>query len=132
MKTRSGDEIRSLYLTFPDADSALSIARKLVDERLIACVNKLPRAKSVYRWESEIVNQEEVVAFAKTVAEKVDAVVSRLEELHPYEVPCVVVLAVSGGTLPHLQWVRSQTRLSQLHLASLVPSQRARPHRLQR
>lgn len=102
-------EIRSIYLTFPDVDTALSIARTLLDERLVACVNLLPRATSVYRWEGRVETQEEVVAFAKTSADRVAALSARVAELHPHEVPCVVALDVMGGSLAYLDWVATET-----------------------
>lgn len=109
MPTSQTNQIRSLYLTFPNADSALSIAQKLVDERLVACVNVLPRATSVYRWEGNTLSEEEVVAFAKTTADRVAAVVSRVEELHPYDVPCVVALKVTEGSGAYLDWIAAET-----------------------
>lgn len=109
MPTAEQTHVRSVYLTFPDVDSALSTARTLVEERLVACVNVLPRATSVYRWEEKVVSEEEVVAFAKTTADKVPAVVDRVGELHPYDVPCVVALAVTGGAAPYLEWVGEET-----------------------
>lgn len=103
-------EIRSVYMTFPDLDSAASVARHLVDERLAACVNLLPRGVSVYRWEGQVNTEEEVVAFAKTTADRVDALVTRVKELHTYEVPCVVALPVTGGLPAFLAWVAADTR----------------------
>ena len=110
MPTSQTNQIRSLYLTFPNTDSALSIAQKLVDERLVACVNVLPRATSVYRWESNAVTEEEVVAFAKTTADRVAAVVSRVEELHPYDVPEIVTLAPEAVWPAYAQWAVDETR----------------------
>lgn len=103
-------EVRSIYLTFPDEETATKIARTLVEERLVACVNVLAQAVSVYRWDSRVVSEAEVVAFAKTTADKVEALSARVSELHPYAVPCVVALAVTGGAAPYLDWVAAETR----------------------
>ena len=101
---------RSVYMTFPDTASAERIGRALVDDRLVACVNVLPATLSLYRWRGEIERDSEVVAFAKTRAELVPAVTQRVRELHPYEVPCVVALAIDGGDGAYLRWIGDETQ----------------------
>jgi len=103
-------ETRSIYLTFPDEDTAISIARTLVEERLVACVNVLPRGTSVYRWQEKVVSEQEIVAFAKTTADKVAALSARVAALHPYDVPCVVALVIDAGSAEYLAWVAAETR----------------------
>lgn len=105
---RSG--VRALYLTFPDAQTATTVAEQLVARRLVACVNLLPGATSVYRWRGEVVSESECVAIAKTVAEKVDAVTAAIAELHPYDVPCIVAYPAVGGLAAYLDWVAQETR----------------------
>ncbi len=43
-----------LYITAGSAQEAASIARALLDARLIACANIIDGAKSLYRWEGKI------------------------------------------------------------------------------
>ncbi|HZW28044.1 MAG TPA: divalent-cation tolerance protein CutA [Trueperaceae bacterium] len=101
-------ELRSVYMTFPDLDSATAVAKHLVDERLAACVNLLPRALSVYRWEGAVRSEEEVVAFAKTTAERLEALMARAAELHPYQVPCVVALHPAAASPAYVDWVAGE------------------------
>ena len=75
------------YVTAPP-DAAADIARTLVEERLAACVNAVS-CDSTYRWEGEVVTDEEVVLLAKTTDERYGDLAERVAELHPYEVPCV-------------------------------------------
>lgn len=75
------------YVTAPP-DAAGELAATLVEERLAACVNRL-QCRSTYRWEDEVVRDDEVVLLAKTTDETYDALAARVEELHPYEVPCI-------------------------------------------
>ena len=75
------------YVTAPPS-VADSIAETLVDERLAACVNVVP-CRSVYRWTDAVEHASEAVLLAKTTDEGYDALASRVEELHPYDVPCV-------------------------------------------
>lgn len=100
---------RSVYLTFPDADSAQRIARALVDERLAACVTLLPGATSIYRWQGEVRHDAEVVGFAKTRAALVDRLTHRVNELHPYDTPCVVALSIAAGDAAYLRWIHEMT-----------------------
>lgn len=99
----------SVYVTCPDRDAALRIARKLLGRRLIACANLLP-TESLYAWEGAIKQEHEVAMFLKTRRELVGDVVRAVEELHPYEVPCVVAFPLMDGAPAYLAWIDEQTR----------------------
>lgn len=75
------------YITAPP-DVATDLARMLVDERLAACVNRID-CQSIYRWEGEIANEEEVILLAKTTDERYGDLVEQVIKAHPYDVPCV-------------------------------------------
>ncbi len=75
------------YVTVP-RDAADDIAGTLVDERLAACVNRVD-CVSTYRWEGAVQEEAETVLLVKTTGEGYDALVDRLETLHPYDVPCI-------------------------------------------
>ena len=97
-----------LYATAPDADAAASLARTLVEERLIACGNVLPGVRSVYRWEETVTESAEAVLICKTTAAKADAAAVRLAELHPYDVPAVVRLDAGSGAAAFVGWVAGE------------------------
>jgi periplasmic divalent cation tolerance protein len=96
------------YLTFPDSATAEALASALVDARLAACVNVLPQAMSVYRWDGAVVRAPEVVAVAKTTAGRMTALVAMVEAHHPYDVPCVVAYPAADGLPAFLDWVRAE------------------------
>ena len=75
------------YITAPPEEAG-NVAETLVEERLAPCVNRFP-CTSVYRWDCEVHRDEEVVLLAKTTDDAYDRLVARVEEIHPYEVPCV-------------------------------------------
>ena len=77
----------TVYITAPP-DAAEDIARQLVDESLAACVNIL-ECQSVYRWESEIYDDEERLLLAKTTDDRYESLKERVVALHPYDVPCI-------------------------------------------
>ncbi|QDH69070.1 divalent-cation tolerance protein CutA [Marilutibacter alkalisoli] len=98
-----------VHCTCPDEASADTLARALVEERLAACVSRLPGVRSTYRWQGEIEHADEVLLLIKTTAERLDALVERIHALHPYELPEVVAVEACGGLSPYLQWVAEQT-----------------------
>ncbi len=87
------------------------LARTLVERRLAACVNVLP-ARSIYRWEGELCDDEEDTLLIKTSAQRVAELVAQLQALHPYSLPEILVLDIdSAASLPdYVAWVRSETR----------------------
>lgn len=95
--------------TAPDRPVAERIARALVDERLAACVNILPGITSVYRWEGAVEAGDEVLLLAKTMPGRLEALVARVAQLHPFEVPEVIALDIRGGLPAYLQWIAAET-----------------------
>jgi periplasmic divalent cation tolerance protein len=75
------------YVTAPP-DAAPAIAETLVEEQLAACVNQVS-CESVYRWDGEVHDDEEVILLAKTTTDQYDALTERVLEVHPHDVPCV-------------------------------------------
>lgn len=91
--------------TAPSPEKAAELAKALVEERLAACVNVLPGVRSFYRWKGELCDDTEALCVIKTRADRVEALRRRLVELHPYEVPELVVLEVTAGHPPYLAWL---------------------------
>ncbi len=102
-------EARIVLMTAPDAEVAATIARALVDERLAACVNVISGVRSIYRWQGNVEDDAEVLLLAKTRADRCAALAARVEALHPYELPEVVVLPVEGGSERYLDWILSDS-----------------------
>lgn len=95
--------------TCPDAASAEHIARRLVDERLAACVNRVPGLRSVYRWQGEVRDDAEELLVIKTQRARLEALTARILELHPYELPEVIALDVAAGHAPYLAWLARES-----------------------
>lgn len=96
-------------MTAPSGEEAATIVNRLVEERLVACGNVVPGLRSIYRWEGEVHDDPEVLVVLKTVEGSVRAVIERSAELHPYDVPEILVLPVNVGYGPYLDWVRNET-----------------------
>ena len=99
-----------LLSNFPDADSARAAVRALVEERLAACGNIIPGVESIYEWKGAIETSAEVTVILKTVASRADEAQARLRSLHPYEVPEILRLPVTGGWPDYLVWVAGNCR----------------------
>jgi periplasmic divalent cation tolerance protein len=95
--------------TCPDAAVGERIAEALVGEGLAACINTLPGITSVYLWEGKVQRDSEVLLLIKTTRARLAALTDRVRQLHPYELPEVIAVPVSGGLPDYLQWVISCT-----------------------
>lgn len=95
--------------TLPADIDAVAFARRVIDERLAACVNLLPPMESLYRWEDGIEQETERQVIMKTSRERVVALWERVRDLHPYDVPEFVVLPIIDGNDAYLQWVGEST-----------------------
>jgi periplasmic divalent cation tolerance protein len=105
---RSEPEVRVAFITAPDEEAGTRIARALVEERLVACVNLVSGVRSVYRWEGAVQEDAEVLLVVKTRADRAGDLVDRVVELHPYELPEVLLVPAVGGNPPYLDWVREE------------------------
>ena len=102
--------VRAVLTTAPNAEVGGLIARALVEEGLAACVNVIPGVRSIYRWEDEVQDDPEVVLIIKTRADRCEALAARIEDLHPYDVPEVLVLPAVGGSVTYLRWIETETK----------------------
>ena len=100
-----GCRVLVVLVTVRDRDAGCIMARRLVQERLVACGNVIPELTSVYRWDGEVQEDAEALVLLKTTEDKVDALRKRVLELPPYEGPEFLCLPVTQGHEPYLRWV---------------------------
>ncbi len=98
-----------LYSTFPDEASAKRAAEALVRAGLAACVNLSAPMTSIYEWQGKLETGPEIAAFFKTRRALVDDAIATARPLHPYTVPCFLILPIDGGSADYLGWARTQT-----------------------
>ena len=98
-----------VLVTAPTPAAGADLCRALVEERLAACGNVVPGLRSIYRWEGRVLDEPEVLLVLKTVRERVPELIARTSELHPYDVPEILVLDVESGHQPYLEWVTRET-----------------------
>jgi len=98
-------EVLIVFTTFAKEEDAARVARQLVEERLIACANLLPGARSIYRWKEGVQDEREVVVLMKTRKQDWTALLSRLHELHPFDTPECVAVRVAAGAPKYMAWL---------------------------
>ena len=100
--------VQFVYMTAANRAEAERIGRHLVETRLAACVNLIEGMTSIFRWEDKVQTDQEVVLIAKSVADRIPALVAAVKALHSYDTPCVVALPAVGGYSPFLGWVERE------------------------
>ena len=87
---------------------AETIARRLVEERLAACVNVVTGVRSFYRWKGKIEDSSEWLLVIKSSRGRFEELRAALEKLHSYDVPEVIALPVVEGTKNYLNWMEGE------------------------
>lgn len=100
--------MRIVFVTCPPG-AGEALVRTLLQERLVACGNILPGVRSLYRWKGELCDEPEEVLLMETADARLEAMMSRLAELHPYEVPKILAIDPADGWAPYLRWVDDET-----------------------
>jgi periplasmic divalent cation tolerance protein len=101
---------RIVLSTAGSEDEARKIARHLVDERLAACVNIIPRMESIYRWQDKVESSAEWLLLIKTTGEKSPAVRDAIRALHSYELPECITISIEDGSAAYLGWIDQSVR----------------------
>lgn len=99
---------RLVISTCPDMETAERLANILVVERLAACVNILPGARSVYEWQGQVEIENEHLLIIKSRSDRLARLEERLQEEHPYELPELIAVPIEEGLVPYLSWIDLQ------------------------
>lgn len=104
------DSVLIVMTNCPDAEVADRLARTLVEQKLAACVNRLPAVDSIYRWQGTVERAVEVPLLIKSTRERLPEIQEAIRALHPYEVPEIVAIPVVAGLPSYLRWVVDETQ----------------------
>ena len=102
-------EFAIVLTTFPADRDPAALATTLVEERLAACVNVLPLMSSTYRWQGAVETADEHQLVIKTTKGRIEALERRIAELHPYDVPEILTIPVSGASAAYGAWLAEST-----------------------
>jgi len=98
--------------TVSTAEEGVALVRGLLERRLVACGTLTPGARSLYRWQGKIADEQETIVLLKTRAARLEALRVAFDDLHPYKVPELLALPVSAGLEKYLEWIDGETSLA--------------------
>ena len=102
---KDGRAFRIVLSTAGSEEEGARIARSLLERKLCACVNLVPKIRSLYRWEGAVQDDAEVLLIMKTTRDKLQPLSDHLAEIHSYDVPEVLAIAVDKGSASYLEWL---------------------------
>ena len=102
------NEFSACFVTAPSMEEARALARKLLEARVVACVNLVPAVESLYWWEGVVEEGREVLMILKTRTDRLADLVARVREHHPYSVPEVISVPLGPGNPDYLAWVAAE------------------------
>ena len=98
-----------IVTNFPEKKQAVTFAKKIVDDRLAACVNILSTCTSVYSWQGKTESTEEIPVLIKTQKQHYTNVEKVITAIHPYELPEIIAVSLDGGLPAYLRWIAHTT-----------------------
>lgn len=99
-----------IIITASNEEEATKIARALLEEKLVACVNIHPKIRSLYWWEGKIQDEGEAMMVIKTRKALFKEIVEKVKKIHSYTVPEVISLPIIEGSEDYLKWIREVTK----------------------
>lgn len=99
-----------VLITVPPGEAADKVSRRILEEKLAACVNQVPQVRSLYWWEGKIHDDAETLLVVKTTRSLFPRLVQAVKNVHPYEVPEVIALPILEGSESYLKWIAEATR----------------------
>ena len=94
-----------LFITTANAEEAQQLSRVLLEQRKAACVNIIPKVKSLFWWEGKIDSEQENLLIVKTKASLLPEIISLVKQVHSYTVPEIIALPIVGGNQDYLDWI---------------------------
>jgi periplasmic divalent cation tolerance protein len=96
-----------ILITAKDKKEAETIARGLLDAKLIACANIVEGVQSLFWWQGKIDSSKEAMLILKTKKILFKKVSSKVKSLHSYQTPEIIALPIVAGSEDYLHWVNS-------------------------
>ena len=97
--------IQLIITNLPNRDVALTLAKRLVETGLAACVNVLAPCTSVYTWQNSVETIEEFPLLIKALNQNYNAIEKEIQRLHPYELPEILAVPLADGLPQYLSWI---------------------------
>jgi len=97
--------VNIVYTTIENKTQASLIVRELIDTDLVLCSNIIDNVNSIFKWEEEIKTENECIVIMKCLAENSKKIVDKIEEIHPYEIPCIFSININQCNSKFLNWI---------------------------
>ncbi len=94
-----------VYTTVSSYQDAKMIAEVLLKEKLIACVNIFHNVTSLYLWQGEVCNQNEVVMVLKSLSTLVNDMIVKIKNIHPYDIPAIITIPIDKVNDDFYTWI---------------------------
>lgn len=108
MKKSSG-QVLVILVTAVNQEEAVRIGEGMVNAKLAACANIIPRIQSIYRWKGKVVKAREALLILKSTKPRYRALEKAIKAMHTYETPEIIALPIQEGLDQYMGWVRSET-----------------------
>lgn len=99
-----------VMITFGSEEESVTIARALLEDRLIACANLIGGVRSLYHWKGQVCDDPEFLLYCKSQRHLFPRIAEKVKSLHSYEVPEIVALPLIEGWEPYFQWIDEETQ----------------------
>jgi periplasmic divalent cation tolerance protein len=106
---KSAGQVLVILVTAINQKEAVRIGEEMVNAKLAACANIIPKIQSIYRWEGKVVKTQEVLLILKSTKVRYCALEKAIKAMHTYETPEIIALPVKEGLDRYIGWVYSET-----------------------
>jgi periplasmic divalent cation tolerance protein len=101
-------EVVIVYTTASNIEEAEKIAKTLLEKKIVACVNIIPKIHSLYWWRDKLEEAEEALLLAKTTQTNIDRVIKTIKDIHSYELPAIVIIPIIKGLGEYIDYIRNE------------------------
>jgi periplasmic divalent cation tolerance protein len=106
---RLSEQVLVILVTVENQKEAIKIGKGMVNAKLAACANIIPRIQSVYQWKGKVVKGQEVLLILKSTKNRYRALERAIKTMHTYEIPEIIALPVEEGLDQYIKWVQCET-----------------------
>lgn len=99
-----------VFCTTPSDEVSKNLARILLNKKLCACVNIIPKITSLYTWEDKVQEDSEYLMMIKTKKELFNDLKNEIVSNHPYKVCEVISTDIEDGNEDYLKWIEKETK----------------------
>ena len=99
-----------IFITTGTDEEAQEVAKALLNNRLAACVNIVPKINSIFWWNDTLDSAQENLLIVKSRASLLNEIVKLVKEVHSYETPEIVALPIIDGNPDYLDWISKEVK----------------------